>query len=149
MSVGGGGNKRVTVKPGPMNLQRNSLNVTNESEKMVEHLQRESIMMSMITEDDCKSTTSYLKKQLELFNIERYKIDNEMKVTFEFLEDILIVERNTCKAVIMGLINEDGAKGDTADSFKDEDFGELKQLNEACWPHSVVSEDMTFNEPLN
>ena len=40
-------------------------------------------------------------------DLQKYKVDNEMKVTFELLEDILVIERNTCRALFEGLVTEE------------------------------------------
>jgi len=80
---------------------------------------------------------------MEIFDIQRYKVDNELKVTFEFLEDILEVERNTCKALFSGVITE------AEPAVQYGELGGLKQLHEASWPHSVVSADLSYNQPLN
>ena len=83
---------KVAVKPGTLSSINNNDNDTfNESQNIIDKLQSESFQKANINEADCESTQSYLKKQLEIFNIARYRIDSEMKVTFEFLEDLLIV----------------------------------------------------------
>ena len=67
---------------------------------------RASQAIALVGKNDYSSIQAFFRKQVEIFEIPKYNIDNEMKVTFEFLEDLLLATRNTVQTIFEGHISE-------------------------------------------